>query len=581
MSPSLAERAWTLLLILLLAALCLTLAPRLARSQAACTHYASPQGQGSSCARDAPCAPQTFLDTMATQPGRVLCMHDGVYGNLSVPATFAGTADKPIWIRAEHEGKVRIGSGAGARPMHLQGSHGVLWGVNLRGGDNATLRFYTNSVSWKVQRVVIHSLGSVNAAIDMQGKGNLVEDFVVFGQARYVVSVTTSGANNTVRRGGIQWADNQQMESSSPTAGAILGYGQDTVRFENLLINWNTRGRVTDPGGIGVLWSTHNSQWLGSILYVRPTDTFSAPEGFGGTTDAGSHAQEGNFHPTTNLLWKHNVVYLAPENPSAAGKPAIRFTECTDAGCGPGSGNLIQDSVGVGAVPSSISSSFTASGIQDGATLAEAIGAGKSVWTDSNAAPGICRRYKDGVVTNEPLWPFPMNQRLIDYMTAEGLTPVDVTATMEGLLGRIPPACRTDGGPPVPDTEPPRITMTAPASGTLVSGSIAVAAEAADNVGVVAVQFFVGGVARGMPQCCEHVSGHVDSTVHANGFYTLTAEARDAAGNRALSAPVQVLLANGLTRPPLPPAGGTLACTGTVAAVPGGVTLECGTSPGR
>jgi hypothetical protein len=454
-------------------------------------------------------------------------MHDGVYGNLSVPATFAGTAEQPIWIRAEHEGQVRIGSGAGARPMHLQGRYGVLWGVNIRGGDNATLRFYTNSNTWKVQRVVIQAMGGVNAAVDMEGTNNLLEDFAVFGQARYVLSASTSGSGNTVRRGWIRWQDNQQLDSSSPTASALQGYGQDRITYENLLITWNTTGRVTDPAGIGSLWRTQGSRWLGSILYVTPTDVFGGPEGFGGTTDAGSQAQQGNFHPTRDLVWKHNVVYLAPGNPTTAGKPAIRFSECTDHGCQPGSNNLVQDSVGVGAVPSSVSASFTASGLQDGATLAEAIGAGQSVWTQSNAAPGICKRYVGGTLTAEPLWPFPMNQRLLDYMQAEGLPPVDVTGTLEGLLGPIPPQCKT-GGAPGGDTTPPTVQITAPSAGAIVSGTVAVSVEATDNVGVTAVQFAVNGVARGT-HCCEHVSGTVDSTQYLNGNYTITAEARDAA----------------------------------------------------
>jgi hypothetical protein len=57
----------------------------------------------------------------------------------------------------------------------------------------------------------------------------------------------------------------------------------------------------------------------------------------------------------------------------------------------------------------------------------------------------LCHRYKDGILTNEALWPWPMNQRIIDATVESGRAPVDVTATVEKLLGPIPSACKTGG----------------------------------------------------------------------------------------------------------------------------------------
>jgi hypothetical protein len=153
---------------------------------------------------------------------------------------------------------------------------------------------------------------------------------------------------------------------------------------------------------------------------------------------------------------------------------------------------------------------------------------------------------------------------------------VDVTGTLEGLLGPIPPQCKT-GGAPGGDTTPPTVQITAPSAGAIVSGTVAVSAEATDNVGVTAVQFAVNGVARGT-HCCEHVSGTVDTTQYPNGLYTLAAEAHDAANNRTMSSPVSVLVYNAPLRPQ-PPAGGALACTGTVHAVPGAVEMICTPQP--
>src|SRR5439155_5214370 len=46
---------------------------------------------------------------------------------------------------------------------------------------------------------------------------------------------------------------------------------------------------------------------------------------------------------------------------------------------------------------------------------------------------------------------------------------------------------------PPPDTTPPTVSITSPANGATVSGTITVTANAADNVGVAGVHFIVDG----------------------------------------------------------------------------------------
>src|SRR5262249_21949708 len=65
----------------------------------------------------------------------------------------------------------------------------------------------------------------------------------------------------------------------------------------------------------------------------------------------------------------------------------------------------------------------------------------------------------------------------------------------EAAANRTPSAAVTvtvSNGPP-PDTTPPAVSITAPASGAKVSGTITVSASASDNIGVVGVQFFGDG----------------------------------------------------------------------------------------
>src|SRR5256885_10222404 len=85
--------------------------------------------------------------------------------------------------------------------------------------------------------------------------------------------------------------------------------------------------------------------------------------------------------------------------------------------------------------------------------------------------------------------------------------------------------------PPPPDTTPPMVSMTAPAANDSVSGTITVSAAAADNVGVVGVQFKVDSVNLGPEDTSNTYSISWDTTTVSNGSYTLTAVAPDAAGN--------------------------------------------------
>ena len=78
--------------------------------------------------------------------------------------------------------------------------------------------------------------------------------------------------------------------------------------------------------------------------------------------------------------------------------------------------------------------------------------------------------------------------------------------------------------------------MTAPAAGSTVGGTVAVSASASDNVGVVGVQFRLDGANLGAEDTAAPYSVSWNTTTVANGSHTLTAVARDAAGNVNLGA---------------------------------------------
>src|SRR5437870_3459376 len=94
------------------------------------------------------------------------------------------------------------------------------------------------------------------------------------------------------------------------------------------------------------------------------------------------------------------------------------------------------------------------------------------------------------------------------------------------------------------DTTPPTVSITSPASGTIVAGTISVTASASDNVGVGGVQFLLDGLNAGAEVGAAPYSAPWDTTTASRGSHTLTAVARDAAGNRTTSAPVSVTVVN-------------------------------------
>jgi hypothetical protein len=97
---------------------------------------------------------------------------------------------------------------------------------------------------------------------------------------------------------------------------------------------------------------------------------------------------------------------------------------------------------------------------------------------------------------------------------------------------------------PSPDTIPPTVSITFPASNANVSGSITVSANASDNVGVSGVQFKLDGNNLGAEDTTSPYSTSWNTTSVANGSHTLTATARDAAGNRTTSTAVTVTVNN-------------------------------------
>jgi hypothetical protein len=122
------------------------------------------------------------------------------------------------------------------------------------------------------------------------------------------------------------------------------------------------------------------------------------------------------------------------------------------------------------------------------------------------------------------------------------------------------------------DTTAPSVSLSSPASGATVSGSVTVSASASDNVGVTSVQFTLDGVNLGAADTSSPYSVSWPTTSATNGTHVLRAVARDAAGNVTTSGSRTVTVSNSADRTlpsvslSAPSSGATVSGTVTVSA---------------
>jgi hypothetical protein len=88
------------------------------------------------------------------------------------------------------------------------------------------------------------------------------------------------------------------------------------------------------------------------------------------------------------------------------------------------------------------------------------------------------------------------------------------------------------------------VSITAPAAGSTVSGTVVVSASASDNGTLAGVQFRLDGANLGAEDTSAPYSVSWDTTTASNASHSLTAVARDAAGNTTTSAAVSVTVNN-------------------------------------
>jgi RHS repeat-associated protein len=115
------------------------------------------------------------------------------------------------------------------------------------------------------------------------------------------------------------------------------------------------------------------------------------------------------------------------------------------------------------------------------------------------------------------------------------LSAAEIEADMDTPIADVPP-----------DAIPPSVAIASPANGATLSGLATISANASDNAALAGVRFLVDGVSLDNQDTSSPYGMTWDTRDLTNGEHTLTARARDTAGN-ATSTNVTVTIANELS----------------------------------
>ncbi|HXM76659.1 MAG TPA: hypothetical protein VN971_07780, partial [Thermoanaerobaculia bacterium] len=394
-------------------------------ARAACDYYAAPGGTGNGLSMASPFKISSFWSVASA--GRTLCLMDGTYSGsedmILPPQGLNGVSGAPITVRALNDGKALI-TGSGAQPpVQLNYNNWfVIEGVNAC-CSNASVIALLHADHNVIRRVAAWDAADNNSEIfGIHGATfNLLEDVAGWGTARKVFQMSQGGDNTTIRRAWGRW---ERSTVVGPKMTYALAYNNYHLICENCIGTWSGEGMpqsyvlrdyygnpwtgggagtysnydVDQPIGVfGVDGEDANknadARLLGSLAYVKSSDKYKA-------------GQVVIVTRLDSVEVSNTAVSVAP-GASGAPVPFLLINQ-------PGATNLRASNISAfGASPSVIESTWAMSNVLPGVSPAAVYAGGENLFNASRGA-NLCYAYQNGNLTNQPLWPWPMNQRIID-----------------------------------------------------------------------------------------------------------------------------------------------------------------------
>jgi hypothetical protein len=428
-----------------------------------CDYYASPTGTGNGLSATSPFRISSFWPVASA--GKTLCLLDGTYTGdarsmILPPQRLNGASGLPITVRALNDGKVLINGQGGQLPVQLYYNDWfVIEGINAccSGGAVVALSHSNNNV---VRRVAAWDAADKNATIfgAHLASYNLFEDVAGWGTARKIFAMSQGGDYTTVRRAWGRW---ERSTVVGPKHTYSLAYNSYHMTCENCLGTWSGQGmpetyvlkdysgRPWTGNGAGTLYNHDVNQpygifsidgesgdknayarLLGSLAYVLPADIYKP----------------------SFLVFMSNLASVEVKGTAAYIASGTNLSVRPFGLYGPSGATNLQasDVTSFGGKTSDILVPWNASNAWS-ASSPSAYAPGENIFNTTRGA-NLCYSYRDGNLTNQPLWPWPMNQRIKDALVQSGRSPVDITATIQGFFGSIPAACYA--ATPIPPKAP-------------------------------------------------------------------------------------------------------------------------------
>jgi hypothetical protein len=402
----------------------------------AATYYAAPEGGGDGTSETKPCLLNEGISKL--QPGDTLILLDGNYvgdgSMLRVADPVKGTPEAPILIRALHDGKVTI-DGEGARfPVQLyQTEYVQVEGINAC-RSKMTVVSMSRSSHCALKRCCGWDAGDDNTNIFgvHHGDYNLVEDCAGWGIARKTFSCSQNGNYTTFRRCWGRW---EGCTNVGPKMMMTVSYNSHHTLAENCIGTWDGRKMpetyvVHNHGEPFTNWGSRPK-----VAVTMSDYGVDQPYGiFGIDTREGAGVRLLGCI-AYRLGEQRTVPYIAnyflqrAEDDWGYMQNCVSFVET---GARPARAlhtNFVEldHCTAISETESSLGR-HTASAVLALEKPEVLVGEGGNILQSENGA-NVWFRYEDGQLTDKPLWPWPMNERIKE------LTGVDVTRTVFELGG--------------------------------------------------------------------------------------------------------------------------------------------------
>jgi hypothetical protein len=481
-------------------------------AQSACTHYASPNGGGNGSSTSSPFRITDFIAIAA--PGNTLCLLNGTYqGDASTVSISdkSGTLMAPITIRALNDGQALIDGQFGRLPIRLSGSnYWILEGFNAKQGRDSVVslvRSHNNIlrriVAWDAWIHTNSLIWEMDASTN-----NLIEDVAAFGTGGKVIAAgygsPVGSPRNILRR---VWARYEGSVHQSYAQSISLSYGTwQGATCENCLA---THSKESQPENyyltlFGVKQSPANpdpsnpSQNSCSFQRVfggqcpQPISNYNIMGDAAGMINA---TQDGSCSDTR--VYGSLAYFKSPIYGNAISDVFSTFAKCQTLNHvlvfvdsllnqyngirgfyqGPNSTGTMTNTTTITSStrPDNLNGDWTRSNNVTAPSLS-ALASTQNPFTGTQGAQ-LCMRWVNEQKTNEPLWPWPMNERIKAATASAGnyfanggpgcgpnqgectgtlgqmRKATDVTADVEAMFGAIPSQCR-GSGPPTPPPAP-------------------------------------------------------------------------------------------------------------------------------